>query len=102
METHTAFPFCAIPAQSTSHKNPTRLRRYKRLFKPFNGFQYDTLIISGFPKKATWISKLPSARKRKGVFLWNITECFQNVTTSWAGFSQGLRERMFITGPLPL
>ena len=40
--------------------------------------------------------------KTESTFLTNDNEEDQNVTTSWAGFSQGAMERIFITGPLPL
>lgn len=55
-----------------------------------------------FRPAAPSFAKLPSESIRRGVFSQNIAESNQKVTTSWAGFRQGLRATISITGPLPL
>ena len=55
------FLFFAILAKNTSHKNPTRLSRYKKLLKLFNRFWYkagSAGIFSGYAKNMKKLKKV--------------------------------------------
>ena len=65
-----------------------------------------TEITVDLPTTCT-VTNIRSACKKKSTFPRQKETCFLNisrseVTTSLAGFSQGLMEMMCITGPLPL